>query len=529
MNNLILKYRDWLIEGVLLCLALLLSPYSIKLDYMSAVYLIWPLVFVTLALWKSKNAVNVLICSIVAAACVLVATQNHYLLTYFGALFTGGWMIIIRDYDDNSLKKWISVFLYFGVTLFFLIAVISRMPQHPFDPSLRYFYMARGLLNMKIYAIEANVVMVYMLGSVIMELSHVRKILNFESLPYSEKSERIFLFLSVICIAIYSADKIIDNYFFHMYGSHTSFFSLNSGEEIKLFLYFIFGGYLIKITLLTTRNHKQDLAVIRERERDISNMMDKLKELNEELDYRISVRTNQLDQAYSDIESFSYTVSHELKTPIHEIRAYTEFIEEDNESVLTEQSKEDIKSIYHVCDSTIRLIQHMMVYSKIGYQAIDIRQINMKEIVEACYAEIMVDKENRKIDFCVDDIPDTMGDRFLLKRMIFNIISNSVKFTNKTEHASIKVTGSREGEWNVYVFKDNGAGFDMDRAKNIFGMFERYHNRSDFEGSGVGLATVKKIVDRFGGKIELASSRGNGCSVSVYLPVQFDIKTQKNM
>ena len=115
-------------------------------------------------------------------------------------------------------------------------------------------------------------------------------------------------------------------------------------------------------------------------------------------------------------------------------------------------------------------------------------------------------------------MPECRGDHFLLKRMVFNILSNCLKYTAKEKQPQIHVWGYSTETWAFYCFRDNGVGFDKNKAEKLFGMFERFHNESEFEGSGVGLSTVKKIVDRLNGQIDVEAKKGGGCLVVVALP-----------
>lgn len=253
-----------------------------------------------------------------------------------------------------------------------------------------------------------------------------------------------------------------------------------------------------------------------------------IRALNKQLESTVIERTDQLSKAYSDLESFSYTVSHELKTPIREIETYIEFIGEDNAGVLNEQSLKDIESIKNVCTNTMHLIQSMMEYSRVGYKALNNEYIDMNSVITECFSEIMKPVHDRKVRLETGDIPQIYGDKFLIKQLVFNIISNSVKFTQEKEEAVISVTADPSEDTVTLYFRDNGVGFKPNSNVHLFNVFDRMHNESDYEGSGIGLAMVKKIVKRFNGKVTIEGWPNKGCCVTVQLPANNMIQSFEN-
>ncbi|ACL21993.1 histidine kinase [Desulfitobacterium hafniense DCB-2] len=225
-----------------------------------------------------------------------------------------------------------------------------------------------------------------------------------------------------------------------------------------------------------------------------------------------------LMQAYEDLNSFIYTISHELKTPAREISLYAEFIEEDNKANLLPQSVEDIRSIRRTCDSMTMMVQRLMEYSKAGFKIIEQQQISAALLVRQCFDEIMRSVPGRKVELTVGDLPEIMGDLFLIKLMMTNILSNSIKFTREKANARINVTAKILEDTLEFHFRDNGIGFDMAYAGRIFEAFQRLQDEDAYEGSGIGLATVKKIAQRFGGDASIIGWPGKGCEVCVSFP-----------
>ncbi|HBR02066.1 MAG TPA: hypothetical protein DD738_05605 [Ruminiclostridium sp.] len=239
----------------------------------------------------------------------------------------------------------------------------------------------------------------------------------------------------------------------------------------------------------------------------------KIVELNAGLEQTVEERTRELRRAYHDLESFSHTVTHEFKTPIREIGTYLEIIQEDNYDQLGEQSKADIQLARKVCNQTLDMIENMMIYTKAGFMVLNIEKIDMMELVKNCFKDLQQANEDKKIELQLNDLPDLYSDRFLLRMAIMNVLNNSIKFAQNRPVIQL-VAGHMESEKEIaYYFKDNGVGFDMSNAKGLFKLFNRAHNSSDYEGNGIGLALVKRILSRNGGYAEIIGEKDRGCVV----------------
>ena len=296
---------------------------------------------------------------------------------------------------------------------------------------------------------------------------------------------------------------------------------------------FHFGGKMLYVLIdihkaACSRKNDEKYMIFARDITEIRNDELEIRALNKQLESTVIERTDQLSKAYSDLESFSYTVSHELKTPIREIETYIEFIGEDNADVLNEQSLKDIESIKNVCTNTMHLIQSMMEYSRVGYKALNNEYVDMNSVITECFSEIMKPVHDRKVKLETGDIPQIYGDKFLIKQLVFNIISNSVKFTKEKEEAVISVTADPSEDTVTLYFRDNGVGFEPNSNVHLFNVFDRMHNESDYEGSGIGLATVKKIVKRFNGKVTIEGWPNKGCCVTVQLPANNMIQSFEN-
>jgi urea ABC transporter substrate-binding protein len=236
---------------------------------------------------------------------------------------------------------------------------------------------------------------------------------------------------------------------------------------------------------------------------------------------------NEIKRVHANIDTYMYSVLHELKTPVREIELYVEFIEGDNKEKLLAQSFDDLQSIRRVCNSVMDIIMQMTEYSKAGLKVLEENMVDMAMLIRQCFNDIMKMIPEKCVELEIDDIPIIVGDLFLIKMMIMNIISNSVKFTNKSKNAKIKVYAKIKKNEIEYCFCDNGIGFDMKYASHIFEPFQRLHTDKEYEGSGIGLATVKRIAQRFGGNAQIHSELNKGCEVKICLPKSM-IETKEN-
>lgn len=237
---------------------------------------------------------------------------------------------------------------------------------------------------------------------------------------------------------------------------------------------------------------------------------------------KLSETTKQaLKKAYEDLDSLIYTLTHELKSPAREIELYAEFIEEDNRDKLLPQSIKDIQSIRDTCQNIISLVQLMMDYSRVGFKVIEKKKIDMTLLIRQCFDEQVVTHDNQCVRLQVEKLPELYGDLFMIRLMLMNIISNSVKFTLGRKNALINVS-SRFFDGGVeYCIRDNGIGFDQKYADNLFEPFQRLQNEGAYEGNGIGLATVKKVVERFDGRVSIHGTLNKGCVVRVWFPEKY--------
>ncbi len=223
--------------------------------------------------------------------------------------------------------------------------------------------------------------------------------------------------------------------------------------------------------------------------------------LNEELERRVVVRTAQLEAANKELEAFSYSVSHDLQTPLRAIGGFTRMLNDEYSEALDEEGRRLLSIICQNTDYMGELIDHLLTLSRVGRREMTETEVDMNALVRQTVGELEPATSGRRVEFNISDLPPVHGDPLMWHQVWMNLLSNAVKFTGKKETGVIEVGCRSVGNGNIYFVKDNGAGFDMKYADRLFGVFRRLHSPEDFEGVGVGLALVQRIVRRHGGSV----------------------------
>jgi PAS domain S-box-containing protein len=215
-------------------------------------------------------------------------------------------------------------------------------------------------------------------------------------------------------------------------------------------------------------------------------------------------RTEALAEANKELEGFSYSVSHDLRAPLRTIDAFSRIVEEESGSQLNADAQRCLQVVRKAVGQASELIDDLLEFSRLGRQAIEFRSVQMTDLARAAAQELRTVKESRKIHLILSDLPPCRGDHRLLNLVWINLVSNAFKYTKDREEARIEIgwmPDDRVPDMYIYYVKDNGVGFDMKYAHKLFGVFQRLHRQEDFEGSGVGLAIVQRIVHRHEGRV----------------------------
>jgi signal transduction histidine kinase len=232
------------------------------------------------------------------------------------------------------------------------------------------------------------------------------------------------------------------------------------------------------------------------------------------------VKTNDDLQAVNrELETFSYSVSHDLRAPLRHIAGFAELLQRHSDRVLDDEGRHQITKILDAANRMECLVDDLLAFSRIGRAETQKTTINLEELVKSVVAEIAPDMQCRNIAWRIGPLPMCYGDPSLLRLVFSNLVSNAVKFTRTREQAQIEIGWlNRSGDEVVVFVRDNGVGFDMKYKDKLFGVFQRLHSREAFEGTGIGLATVQRIVHRHGGQVWAEGSIDHGATFYVALP-----------
>ena len=240
----------------------------------------------------------------------------------------------------------------------------------------------------------------------------------------------------------------------------------------------------------------------------------------DDLERRIHERTAQLEAANRELEAFTYSVSHDLRAPLRAIDGYTRILLEDYQPLLDDEGKRICSVISQGAHKMSDLIDDLLAFSRLGRAAINPSNIDMETLAKTIFQELTTVQSRKRIDFQMDSLPPAVGDPALLRQVWVNLLSNSIKFSRKKKRAVIRVRGENTENETVYSVQDNGVGFDMQYSDKLFGVFQRLHSVKEFEGNGVGLALVQRVIHRHGGRVWAEGEVGKGATFYFTLPRQ---------
>lgn len=268
--------------------------------------------------------------------------------------------------------------------------------------------------------------------------------------------------------------------------------------------------------------HDKDVAAVIINYRDITkrkNAEMEIQRLTETLEKRVNERTAELEFANNELEAFSYSVSHDLRSPLRSICGYAALIERSHSGCLDTEAKQLLQNIVAETRKMSELMDNLLNFSMVGKKELDSAQVDMHELVQTAFSELLstVDSQNPVVE--ISNMEPVSGDAKLLKQVMLNLLSNAIKYSSKKEGGKVSVGSERKDGKVVYHVKDNGAGFDSAHMKELFKPFSRLHNDDEFEGTGIGLSIVDRIVKRHGGEVWAHGSKGNGASFFFSLPV----------
>jgi signal transduction histidine kinase/FixJ family two-component response regulator len=252
---------------------------------------------------------------------------------------------------------------------------------------------------------------------------------------------------------------------------------------------------------------------------EAASLLAQLRSMNQELEQRVQERTRELEASNADLESFSYSVSHDLRAPLRAIDGFCEILVSEHGRLLPQEAREYLAKVCTGVARMQRLIDDLLHLARFTRVPLETRRVRMTDLARRVATSVETQWSQRRVELEIGDLPDCHGDSSLLEQVFTNLLSNAYKFTSMREGARVEVGGYRQGEEQVYFVRDNGVGFDMKHAAKLFGVFQRMHSQAQFPGTGIGLSIVHRIVRRHGGRTWAQSKVQEGTSVYFSLPL----------
>lgn len=249
-----------------------------------------------------------------------------------------------------------------------------------------------------------------------------------------------------------------------------------------------------------------------------SQINEKLKDFNRELETQVKERTRQLENINEELESFSYSVSHDLRAPLRAISGYTNLLQEDYQEQLEEDGKQFLSIIKHEAHRMGNLIDDLLAFSRLNRSGKSEKKFSMRDLVKQCVDDVIQSDAAVKPEVVVKELPQVYGDPKMLRQVWLNLIGNSIKYRKKDQIPHIIIGHEKEKKHDIFYIKDDGVGFNMKYADKLFGVFQRLHSDDEFEGTGIGLALARRIINRHGGDIWAESEVNKGSTFYFSLP-----------
>ena len=238
-----------------------------------------------------------------------------------------------------------------------------------------------------------------------------------------------------------------------------------------------------------------------------------------ELNQQLTKRSGELEAINKELEAFAYSISHDLRAPLRHMAGYTELLQKQSASLMNDKGRRYMMMILESAKRMGILIDDLLAFSRIGRAETRETMVSLDQLIREVQNEVCQETEDRNLTWKIGPLPDLYGDRSMLKLVLLNLVSNAIKFTGTRSAPEIEIGSNSEPTDGVVVFvRDNGVGFDMRYANKLFGVFQRLHRADEFEGTGIGLATVQRIIHRHGGRVWAEGQVGGGATFYLSLP-----------
>lgn len=247
--------------------------------------------------------------------------------------------------------------------------------------------------------------------------------------------------------------------------------------------------------------------------------VDEVRRQNELLEQRVAERTAELEQTNQELEAFSYSVSHDLRAPLRHVLGFAALLQQEAGDKLDSKPLLHLESITAAAQRMNELIDDLLAFSRIGRSEVHKRAVDIGELLQAVRHDLHCETEGRDIEWVIHPLPVVRADHSLLRQAMVNLLSNALKFTAPYQKARIEIgSSSLDPEETVVYIRDNGVGFDPHYTGKLFGVFQRLHHGREFQGTGIGLANVRRIVQRHGGRVWAEGKPGDGATFYFALP-----------
>ena len=292
-----------------------------------------------------------------------------------------------------------------------------------------------------------------------------------------------------------------------------------SARDIPYFLIFVLSAVVVASFSAVRRRIEENLRHARDRLQDELEQRQQrdaeIRKLNQEL----TLRAGELVAANSELESFAYSVSHDLRAPLRHLVGYSELLQKHASGSLDDKSQKYLQTILEAGKRMGNLIDDLLAFSRIGRAESRTNDVDLQQLVKEVVSEVGQQAKGREISWKIDTLPACHGDRSLLRLAVVNLVSNAVKFTGTRSRAEIEIGAVDGKEDKIEIFvRDNGVGFEMQYVDKLFGVFQRLHRTDEFEGTGIGLATVQRIIHRHGGTVRAEGAVDRGATFYFTLP-----------
>jgi len=292
-----------------------------------------------------------------------------------------------------------------------------------------------------------------------------------------------------------------------------------STEDLPYFFTFLAWAVLVAWFSTVRRRIEEDLRQTRDHLQIEVEQRSQREEDIRRLNRELQKRAVELEASNKELESFAYSVSHDLRAPLRHVAGYSELLQKQAPDSLDDKSRRYIQTILESAKRMGNLIDDLLAFSRLGRAEAKMRAVDLQQVVKEVIAEVSRDTRDRDIAWKIGALPTCHGDSSMLKLVVVNLVSNAVKFTRMRTRTEIEIgcVDKNNDELEVFV-RDNGAGFDMQYANKLFGVFQRLHLAEQFEGTGIGLATVQRIILRHGGQVRAEGAVDQGATFYFSLP-----------